>query len=293
MKCYIMDAFTDKLFGGNPAGVVLIDEGRDFPRAETMRLVAAEMRYSETVFVKRIGKNAFEMRYFTPVCEVDLCGHATIAAYSALADAEWIPEKGQFINRTKAGDLNIIVNEGQVYQQTAEPKLIQEYREPSAIQSIYHALGIGNIIHQLGDKLLPEQISTGLRDIIVPVPDETILHGLTPDFELVAQVSKQCQAVGFHVFTVGKDSLFHARNFAPAYGIPEEAATGTANSALAYYLFRYGLLEVNKETVFIQGESMKRPSRIHCLVSEKQGLVQIFISGRAVIMVKGDIYLGE
>ena len=79
MRYYIVDAFTSEPFGGNPAGVVLLDG--DFPSDRLMQQIAAEFRYSETVFVQQQGCNEFTMRYFTPAGEVDLCGHATVAAF--------------------------------------------------------------------------------------------------------------------------------------------------------------------------------------------------------------------
>ena len=78
MKIYVVDAFTDVIFGGNPAGVVILPEGADFPDDETCVKTAAEMRYSETAFIKRLGEKEFNIRYFTPAAEVELCGHATI-----------------------------------------------------------------------------------------------------------------------------------------------------------------------------------------------------------------------
>ncbi|MBO4881708.1 MAG: PhzF family phenazine biosynthesis protein, partial [Firmicutes bacterium] len=84
MKLYIVDAFTDQVFGGNPAGVVYIPAGADFPDDETMRKTAAELRYSETAFLKELGGKKYHVRYFTPAAEVDLCGHATIATFYTL-----------------------------------------------------------------------------------------------------------------------------------------------------------------------------------------------------------------
>ncbi|MCQ2545707.1 MAG: PhzF family phenazine biosynthesis protein, partial [Clostridia bacterium] len=79
MKFYIADAFTNQVFGGNPAGVVILDDGMDFPEAETMRKTAAELRYSETAFIKRLEDGVFQVRYSTPADDLDLCCHATIA----------------------------------------------------------------------------------------------------------------------------------------------------------------------------------------------------------------------
>ena len=84
MDFFIVDAFTSKPFGGNPAGVVLLGQGSVFPPEELMVKVAAELRYSETAFVRPDGDGHYSLRYFTPGSEVDLCGHATIAAFGVL-----------------------------------------------------------------------------------------------------------------------------------------------------------------------------------------------------------------
>jgi len=83
MKYFVVDAFTDQLFGGNPAGVVLL-ESDTFPKKELMLKVAAELRYTETAFIRRHSAQEFTIRYFTPKAEVDLCGHATIASFFML-----------------------------------------------------------------------------------------------------------------------------------------------------------------------------------------------------------------
>ncbi len=96
MKYFIVDAFTDQPFGGNPAGVVLLD-GDSFPKEELMLQVAAELRYSETAFVRRHSDSEYTVRYFTPKAEVELCGHATIAALTHyLQQNGRIPSTGDF-----------------------------------------------------------------------------------------------------------------------------------------------------------------------------------------------------
>ncbi len=80
MRYYIVDAFTDRPFGGNPAGVVLLGE-EPFPDERLMMQIAAELRFSETAFVRRLSSTEYHVRYFTPMAEVELCGHATIATF--------------------------------------------------------------------------------------------------------------------------------------------------------------------------------------------------------------------
>ena len=126
MKYYIVDAFTDKPFGGNPAGVVLLDSDA-FPKEELMLNIAAELRFSETAFVRRDGESEFTLRYFTPKAEVDLCGHATIASFSLLHQRGMA--SGQCLCHTKAGDLHIEVSE-KVMMQMAKPTALSFKAKP-------------------------------------------------------------------------------------------------------------------------------------------------------------------
>ena len=87
MRLFIVDAFAKRRFAGNQAGVALLPAGEDFPEPGFMQALAAELRHSETAFVKRLGPDRFRLRYFTPEGEVDLCGHATIAAFTVLREA--------------------------------------------------------------------------------------------------------------------------------------------------------------------------------------------------------------
>ena len=104
MRYFIVDAFTDQPFGGNPAGVVIL-ESDGFPKENLMLHIAAELRYSETAFVKKHSDKEFTIRYFTPKAEVDFCGHATIASFHLLHHEGLA--SGQCLCHTLAGDLRI------------------------------------------------------------------------------------------------------------------------------------------------------------------------------------------
>lgn len=291
MKLFIVDAFTTQLFGGNPAGVVIVEQGMSFPSDETMKKLAAELRYSESAFVKQLSPNSFQTRYFTPEAEVDLCGHATIATFHVLRKLGLVQSNQQYFNQTLAGNLRIILKGESIYMEMGTPTAMGTMRDPQAIRELYQVLGIPAVANQVGDKLLPEIISTGLPDIIVTVPTEADLAAIKPDFPALSKLSEKYKVVGVHAFTVGKDGKFHVRNFAPLYGIDEEAATGTANGALTYYLYQHGLIADEAETEFIQGEAMNRPSSVSSVISKQGSSVQIFIGGQAVILVEGTVYL--
>lgn len=298
MKFYIVDAFTDTLFGGNPAGVVILGN-TDFPEDETMRKTAAELRYSETAFIKQTGEDEFNIRYFTPAAEVDLCGHATIGSFLALADAGLVSFGSSYINNTLSGRLNVVLSKGSILMDMAVPRAIGRITEKEAIHQLYVVMGIseekqGDVLtgEKSGTVLIPEMISTGLPDIMMPVRSEKELAAIAPDFAALSELSKRYEVCGVHAFTVNtEDGAVHCRNFAPLYDIDEEAATGTSNGALTYYLYINGLLKEGADNLFIQGEAMNRPSKIRSRLFASSDGVKIQIGGNAVILACGEINL--
>lgn len=298
MDFYIVDAFANALFGGNPAGVVLLDEGQDFPAAELMGRVAAELRYSETAFVKRISPGRYHTRYFTPVHEVDLCGHATIAAFYVLWKRGEVQNSCQ--NQTEAGDLRVQVRDGVVFMEMGKPVHQGTIASVDALCELYQVMGLSyggtRMYARVGREpvsLPVERVSTGLADILLPVRDEAELSAIRPDFAALAALSRRYQAVGVHAFTLdGADGHIHCRNFAPRYAIDEEAATGTATGALIWYLRRRGMLGVGEQRLFVQGEAMGRPSYIYGrLDAAGEAVRSIEVGGSAVILASGRLAL--
>ena len=108
---------------------------------------------------------------------------------------------------------------------------------------------------------------------------------------LVAELSRRQKVTGVHMFCLGDDTCTAwCSNFAPLYDIPEECATGTSNGALTYYLYRYGLVQPDRENVFIQGEHMRRSSEIRSRLTVEKGDALIRVGGRAVLSLSGEIY---
>ena len=274
MQYYIVDAFTDKPFGGNPAGVVLLDN--DFPTDGLMQQVAAELRYSETAFVRREGANEFTVRYFTPCSEVDLCGHATIATFGLLWQLGRVGGE-VCLNHTLAGDLEVLAGE-RVMMQMATPRMVGEVKD---VEHLCH-------IMQCATPPMPvEIISTGLPDIMLPVQSNDELAALNPDMAALAELSRELEVVGVHAFVQTDDGYTaHVRNFAPLYGMDEESATGTANAALTHYLQRQGLIQPGSECSFLQGEKMGRPSVVETLL-RPDGTV--YVVGQSRIVAKGEL----
>ncbi|MBR3211780.1 MAG: PhzF family phenazine biosynthesis protein, partial [Firmicutes bacterium] len=180
MRFFIADAFTETLFGGNPAGVVLIDEDRDYPSDEVMVKTAAELRYSETAFIKKLAPGEFRARYFTPAAEVDLCGHATIASFYCLLRAGIISEGETCLVHTLSGDIEVSVTNGFVMMDMASPKHLGTIKDAVELDRLYEVMG-SEYNQKTG--LYPMMISTGLPDIMMPVASREELEELAPDMK--------------------------------------------------------------------------------------------------------------
>lgn len=295
----IIDAFAERLFGGNAAGVVIIREGESFPTNDIMLKVAAELRYSETAFVKLLGDNRFKIRFFTPVAEVELCGHATIGAFHALLEEGMVERDSVYEVETLQGVFGVEVKEnGSILMDMAKPQLYEYIKDKDAVDELYSIIGLqhadGHGVCNVNPQLYlhPRIVSTGLRDIMLPVANEEELYKVAPDFAALAELSKRYNVVGVHAFTCNsKDGRVHARNFAPLYGIDEEAATGTSNGALACYLFDYGIVAGDQTVNVIQGEKMGRPSLISAQILLRGGELSVKVGGRAVTLAFGNINL--
>lgn len=293
MKFYIVDAFTENLFGGNPAGVVILPEGEDFPSDEIMTKTAAELRYSETAFIKRLNDKEFNIRYFTPAAEVELCGHATIGSFKALLAGGYIEDNQTYINHTLSGTLNIDVKNGFVLMDMAAPVKIGEISEHEKLRELYDIMGLDYDAEKAEEvSMIPQLISTGLPDIMMPVSSLEVLDRIEPDFPALSKLSERYEVVGVHAFTVNcDDATCHVRNFAPLYDIDEEAATGTSNGALTYYGYLNDFVKSGDDCRFIQGEKMQRPSAILSHIEADGDNCSIQVGGSAVILAEGDIKL--
>lgn len=256
VEVYILNSFAKTQEGGNPAGVVL-----DCDLAESdMLKVAKEVGFSETAFLNKIDENTYSIRFFTPCAEVDLCGHATIATFSLLKDKNLISQ-GIYKLNTKAGEITITISSEDVFMTQTLPKF-GEIIDRDEILKCFH-LSYDDLIENLPTQV----VSTGLRDIIVPVKKLDTLLNMSPDFDAISKISKKYDTIGAHAFTletIEQGSTAHCRNFAPLYDISEESATGTASGALSCYLFENKVINQQeaKKIVFEQGYSMVRPSEI-------------------------------
>lgn len=284
MELYIADAFTTQKFSGNQAGVALLKGV--FPEEGLMRALAGELKHSETAFVRRTGERAFHIRYFTPAEEVDLCGHATIASFTVLRETGAV-QPGVYALHTRSGDLEIEVGEDSVWMDMAAPTDGRTFSEEEQTE-LYAAYGLALADRPAG--LEPQAVSTGLMDILLPVKSRACLDGAVQKEREVTGLSRRYGVVGVHMFCPERGEVTaRCRNFAPLYAIPEEAATGTSNGALTYYLYRHGLLQAGSENRFIQGEAMGKPSEILSRLEVRPEGVCVRIGGRAALSMRCEL----
>ncbi|AWI06453.1 PhzF family phenazine biosynthesis protein [Clostridium drakei] len=287
IKVYTLNAFAKTDNGGNPAGVVL---DADSLSVNDMQKVAEKVGFSETAFIKKSNKADFKVKFFTPNKEVDLCGHATIGTFYLLA-SKGIIKSGQYTQETKAGILKVECrNNNMIYMNQTKPEFYKVLNKADIADSL-------NIDEEEIMSDTPIQIvSTGLKDILIPIKSLKSLYKIKPDFQKISHISKKQNVVGYHVFTLETkhDATAHCRNFAPLYDIDEEAATGTSNGALSCYLYKYGLiLQKNIEDLsFEQGYFMKKPSEILAsLVVNNNEIDEVRVGGIALNIKEKNIEL--
>ena len=271
---YIVNAFTHNDMGGNKAGVVIDCEDLS---SNDMASIAKDVNLSETAFItkSKCDDYDYEVRFFTPSTEVDLCGHATIATFYTLAKLGFIKSNTNPVKlkqKTLAGilDIEIYFDEDKVsyvLMTQTNPKFYSYIDDEKELCDI---LGIRKEDAGIeGYQLKPMIISTGLKDIMFPVKSLDALKRITPDFQGLKEYTDKLNLVGLHAFsleTENPESSVATRNFGPSVGIDEESATGTSNGALCAYIMKHNILDFT-DTLAIsceQGYYMDNPSEIIC-----------------------------
>lgn len=254
LQFFQADAFTDRLFGGNPAAVVPLAEW--LPEA-TMQSIAMENNLSETAFFKKNG-DRYHIRWFTPACEVDLCGHATLATAHVLwQHLECNDEQISFDSRS--GPLSARKAAGW-YTLDFPTDEIKKIDTPAIITE---ALG-----------LMPAETWLGREDYLVLVENQLQVTGVQPDFRLLAQLKSR----GVIVTAAGNDTDFVSRCFFPAFGIDEDPVTGSAHTTLTpFWAEKLG------KTDFTARQLSRRGGFLKCSLRGNRTL----ISGQAVTFMEG------
>ena len=280
MRGFVADAFSSEIFGGNQAGVVLLEEGAPFPAEGLMCAIAGELKHSETAFVRQLTHDRLHIRYFTPAGEVDLCGHATIASFSVLRELGLLQD-GTFTLVTAAGEQTVRVEDGKVFLTIRPVRRLRELTGEECAE-VLAAYGLGP--EHAWPGLQVALVNSGLTDILLPVRDREALMAAVQNEQAVSELSRRHDAVGVHMFCPGEGEISaRCSNFAPLWDIPEDCATGTANAGLTAYLVSRGILAANREHLIVQGEHMNRRSEIR---TRSVGDDAVEVGGTAVISME-------
>ncbi|MDQ1043735.1 PhzF family phenazine biosynthesis protein [Streptomyces sp. V4I2] len=267
MRIRIVDAFTDRPFAGNPAGVLLLDA---FPDDDRLQDIALEVNHAETAFAHRLpegGEADWALRWFTPAAEVDMCGHATLATAHVLY---------------RSG-----AHEGPVRFATRSGVLIATPREDGSITLDFPTAPLtavelpDGVAEALGaEPLTAFDTGPNVGDLLVELPDEKTVHTLTPDLKALAAHSERGIIATARAEDPTRGYDFVSRCFFPRIGIDEDPVTGSAHTALApYWSERLGRPDLT---------GLQASPRSGCVRTELRG-DRTLLTGRAVTVIEGEL----
>lgn len=253
-----VDAFTNRVFGGNPAGVCPLESWLDY---DVMQSIAAENNLAETAFFVA-GPDRFHLRWFTPQVEMDLCGHATLASAWVLFEKLGIRAEEVSFD-TRSGVLTV-KKEAALLSMNFPSRAGAPAGVPKALAA--------------GLKIKPAEVLKA-RDYMVVLESEAAVRALAPDFtELI-----KLDCTGIIVTGPGKDADFVSRFFAPRMGVPEDPVTGSSHCTLIpYWAKRLGKTRLTAHQVSTRGGE---------LFCEDLG-ARVSIAGQAALYLEGTIFTG-
>lgn len=256
---YLVDAFTDQPFAGNPAAVCLLPAEGD---CQWMLQVAREMNLSETAFLHPVG-GEFQLRWFAPIIEVDLCGHATLASAHVLWETGRLPVDSPARFRTRSGTLTCRRKESEI-----EMNFPAKLAEPVARDNrLNQALGV-----------TPRFIGRSTMDYLIEVDSPETVRSIKPDFARLSELPVRGVIVTSRSDLPGFD--FVSRFFAPSSGVNEDPVTGSAHCTLGpFWQARLNRSELVGRQLSSRGGSVK---------VRMEG-DRVFLSGQAVTITRGEL----
>ena len=259
LPIYQVDAFTSELFSGNPAAVCFLDAWMD---DALLQSIAVENNLSDTAFLVP-NESGFDLRWFTPMAEVALCGHATLAsAFILFTKRNWSAPTVRFQTRW-SGELSVS-RQGDLLEMDFPARPSHPCTPPEGLAEALH--------------LKPEKVFASAEDLMVVLDDERAVRTLAPDFEGLQKID--CR--GLIVTARGDQSDFVSRFFAPRFGIPEDPVTGSAHCVLAPYWA--DLLHKDFLHAF---QVSRRGGELFCANRGDR----VGISGKAVLYLEGTLKL--
>jgi PhzF family phenazine biosynthesis protein len=258
---YVIDAFTDRPFAGNPAAVVYLES---WPADSWLQQVALEMNLAETAFLVR-NNDGYDLRWFTPRVEVDLCGHATIASALALAERGQLLDGANVAFSTRSGILRADRRGGWI--DLDFPALQAAPCAPPEV--LLEALGLASA-----------HVSRSKFDYVVEVDSAATVRDLAPDFKQLARV--ECRGVIVTALSADPTYDFISRFFAPAVGIDEDPVTGSAHCRLGpHWSERLGKTKLKGYQASARGGVVQVEVRGE----------RVLLGGQGVLVAKGELLI--
>jgi trans-2,3-dihydro-3-hydroxyanthranilate isomerase len=297
---HLVDVFTDRAFGGNPLAVFI--DGREIPEA-MMQSIAREMNLSETTFVlpSEDSQNDFRVRIFTPAAELPMAGHPTIGTAFILARVRLVRQEGAQTTITfeeGVGPVPVTINwkennPGFIEMRQSRPDFAAPFADVSEVAAM-----LSLAPETIRATNLPVQIvSCGVPYLLVPVSGLDAIRRVRFRMDLWEKLLCDFGSPDVLVFTTEVEcagSSVHSRMFAPAHGIAEDPATGSAAGPLGCYLVRHRVLPFTGELrcVSEQGIEMGRPSFLHVRIAEERGeITAVRVGGDCHYMGAGHLEL--
>ncbi|NLY72474.1 MAG: PhzF family phenazine biosynthesis protein [Tissierellia bacterium] len=266
----IYDSFTSQPNKGNRTALIDAEKLSD----QEMQDLARELGYAESLFYK-----GMELRFFSPMEEIDFCGHASLAF---IWNRGLEKRRGSETILTPVGEIPIFytykdesLDTVWMLQASLETRKTNlERREFCEILGIEES--------DIDDSYPIMLASTGNWDLFVPIINAEVIDGISPDMDRLARLNRDMGVLSTHLYAMesGEDYDIYTRDFAPACGIPEDPVTGSANGALYGILVDNGVISPERELIFAQGHALGLKGRVHGIMDKKTG--RILVGGRAV-----------
>ncbi len=255
MRQYVVDAFTDKVFGGNPAAVCVMDQWLE---DDTMMKITCENNLSETAFAVKEGNN-YRLRWFTPGGEIDLCGHATLA--TAYIITRFVDKTQDEIGFNTLSGILTVTKKGELLEMDFPA---YELKKVEVTDAITEAIGVRPVEAWMA------------RDLLCIFDNEDDIRSMTPDMEKV----KKLDGVLLNVTAKGKDFDCVSRSFAPKMNVPEDPVCGSGHCHIVPYW-----ADKLKKSDITAYQASKRGGTLYCRVDGNR----IKISGKAALYSVADI----
>ena len=283
----IVDVFSEGKYTGNPLAV--FKNAGNISDSE-MQQIAKEINYSETTFILSDSKSdsGFDIRIFTPNEEVPFAGHPTLGTAYIIQNEVLKESVENLILNFKGGQIPVSFNtqEEVLWMRQNEPTF-GEILDPNKVSEVL------NIDNEYIDNRFPiQEVSTGLPVIIVPLKSLEAVKKVRLNKEKYFELIEHTDAKAIMVFSPEVYHLendLNVRDFADYYGIPEDAATGSANGCLASYLVKYQYFEKSKINIRVeQGYEIERPSLLFLKADDDNGKITVYVGGKVVKIAQGE-----